>query len=271
MCPPRRSRRGGSTRGNANAQPELPKAVLQAGAGWTLENYQYLKTLPAEKQLDGLYKVFAIPLRYKNDETHAAVKVFIEFQMTSFTFAQQFNEPNKALMILMLLSDYIGNVHQFSSSKDSFANWVEKATKIIQNSDFTPNEQNVLTNYINSGLRNNAHVLHFILTNEAMQKLDAEGLQLFKPVSAGKKENTDDNDKDKDAQAELEAQLAAAALTEKKKAEAAQKEAEMIQAMDTIINENMNRIKAQLDQRTEQLLQHLYAAEEKIVGKPNRR
>ncbi|OHT03869.1 hypothetical protein TRFO_01598 [Tritrichomonas foetus] len=105
-----------------------------------------------------------------------------------------------------------------------------------------------------------------------MQKLDSEGLQLFKPVTPAKKENADDDQaNDIDPKAELEAQFAAAALAERRAAEAARKEEEMHQALETLMSENMNRIKTALDARNEQLLQQIFATEEKIMGKPTRR
>ena len=216
MCPARRgARRGGASGHNARdskskkeEQPP-PRLILNAGAGWTLENYNYVKAQPPEKLTDNIYKIFGIPLLYKTSVEHPAIQIFVEFHQTAFTFAQQFTDTGKALMTLMILTDYIGNVPAFSSSKDSFAQWVERATKVIQTCEFTPAERQLVTSYINNNLRTNAHVLHFVITHEAMKKLDAEGLKLFHPASAPKKENTDEEDAAvPDPNAELEAQLA---------------------------------------------------------------
>ena len=279
MCPARRgARRGGASGHNVRdskskkeEQPP-PRLVLNAGAGWTLENYNYVKAQPPEKLTDNIYKIFGIPLLYKTSVEHPAIQIFVEFHQTAFTFAQQFTDTGKALMTLMILTDYIGNVPAFSSSKDSFAQWVERATKVIQTCEFTPAERQLVTSYINNNLRTNAHVLHFVITHEAMKKLDAEGLKLFHPATAPKKENTDEEDAAvPDPNAELEAQLAAAAAAERGAAEEAQRQAELQQAVEAIVTENMTRLKAAVDGRNEKLLQQMLAIEEAQTGKGGRR
>ena len=278
MCPARRGARKGGAAGNVRESKakkedqEPPRPVLNAGAGWTLENYHYVKSQPPEKLNDNIYKIFGIPLLYKTSLEHPAIQIFVEFHQTAFTFAQQFTDAGKALMTLMILTDYIGNVPAFSSSKDSFAQWVERATKVIQTCEFTPAERQLVTSYINNNLRTNAHVLHFVLTHEAMKKLDEEGLKLFHPATAPKKENTDEEDATvPDPNAELEAQLAAAAAAERSAEEEAQRQAELQQAIEAIVTENMTRLKTAVDARNEKLLQQLLALEEKFDGKGGRR
>lgn len=273
MCPARRTRRGApstkspiDTRGKSNSQQEVPKPTLKSGAGWILENYQYMKILPIEKQIDGIHKIFGIPLRYKIEAKHIAVHAFTEYQLNSFSFAQQFTDNGKALIILMLFTDYIGNVPSFLNSKESFSSWYEKVLKIIQNNEFTVQEQQNITNYINVGLKPYYHLFHYILTHEEMKKIDSEGLQLYKPIVPVKKENADDDQANApDPNAELEAQLAAAALAEKKAAEAEQKRIELQQAIESMVNDNMTKIKSALDARNEQIVQNIYSTEDRIV------
>lgn len=273
MCPARRTRRGalspkssGDSKGKSNSQQDIPKPTLKSGSGWVLENYQYMKTLPFEKQLDGIHKIFNIPLQYKNNSKHVAVQVFTEYQINAFTFAQQFTDNSKALLILMLFTDYIGNIHSFSNSNESFSTWNEKVLKIIQNGEFTPQEQQAITTYINTGLKPNYHLFHYILCHQEMKKLDFEGLKLFKPIAPAKKENADDDQANApDPNAELEAQLAAAALAEKGAAEAEQKRIEMQQAVEAMVNDNMARIKSALDARNEQIVQGIFSTEDRII------
>lgn len=273
MCPARRTRRGtsspkssGDGRGKTNSQQDVPKPTLKSGCGWIVENYQYMKMLPTEKLLNGIHQIFAIPLQYKNDTKHIAVQVFTEYHINSFTFAQQFTDNGKALMVLMILSDYIGNIPSFSNSNESFSLWYEKTSKIIQNSEFTAQEQQAIMTFINTGLRPNYHLFHYILTHQEMKKLDLEGLKLFKPLAPAKKENADDDQANApDPNAELEAQLAAAALAEKGAAEAEQKRIEMQQAVESMVNENMARIKSALDARNEQVVQNIFSTEDRVI------
>lgn len=279
MCPARKGARRGGAAGTTTRdvkakreEQEPPRLILNAGAGWTLENYNYMKAAPKEKIADNVYKIFGIPLMYKSTDEHPAIQIFVEFHQTAFTFAQQFTDTGKALMALMILTDYIGNVPAFSSSRDSFAQWAERATKVIQASEFTPAEKQVMTSYINTNLRSNSHVLHFVITHDAMKKLDEEGLKLFHPVMTAKKESTDEtNVNAPTANAELEAQLAAAAAAERGAAEEARKKMELQQAIETIMTENMTRLKTALDARNDQLLTQIFAVEERIDGKPGRK
>ena len=258
MCPARRGRRGtlspkssADSRGKSNSQQEVPK---------------YMKILPNEKQLDGIHKIFGIPLQYMTDSKHIAVQVFTEYQLNSFTFAQQFTDNGKALIILILLTDYIGNVPLFSNSKESFSVWYEKASKIIQNSEFSTQEQQIVMSYIDSVLKPNSHVFHYILTHQEMKKLDSEGIQLYKPIAPTKKENDDDDQANApDPNAELEAQLAAAALAEKDAAEAEQKKIELQQQIETMVNDNIARIKSALSSRNDQIIQNIFSTEDRIV------
>lgn len=276
--PPRRVLRGKGSAKDArdsrskNIVEEPAKLVLNPGAGWTNENYHYIKTVPREKLENELYKMFGVPLMYKTDPEHAAIKIFIEYHITSFLFASQFADASKALMVLTLLTDYLGNVPAFSSSKSSFGLWVERASKVIQNTDFTQQETQVIMSYISNNLRANSHVLHFVITNEFIQKMDQEGLKLFKPIIAVKKENAEENNNQGPSpDDELEAQLAAAALAERGAAEEAQRQLELAQSIEGMVAESLNTIKTALDQRNDVLIQQLFAIEDRIDGTSKRR
>jgi hypothetical protein len=275
MCPPRKDFRRPLPAGPSAAdsrftkeEPEPPKLILNPGAGWSLENYKFLKQAPKEKLPDNICKIFGIPLLYKDNPEHPAIQVLVEFHLSSFTFAQQFTDTGKALMALMILTDYITNVPAFSNSRDSFGQWVERATKVIQNTEFTLLEQQVVMTYINNNLRSQSHVLHFVVTHEAMQRLDAEGLQLFRPaIAAKKKEDTEDQDAGPDPKAELEAQLAAAAAAERGAAEEAKRKLELQQAIEAIMNDSVTKLKTALEARNDQVVMQILSIEEQIYGK----
>jgi hypothetical protein len=250
---------------------EPPRLTISPGAGWTVENYNVMKAAPKEKLTDNIYKIFGIPLLYKTSSEHPAIQIFVEFHLSAFAFAQQFVDTGKALMTLMILGDYLGNVPAFSDSKSSFGEWVQRTTKVIQNTEFTPAEQHIVMSYINNNLRANAHVLHFVITHEAMQRLDSEGLKLFHPVFAAKKEKTDVIDvKAPDPKAELEAQLAAAAAAAAGAAEEARRKQELQHQIETILNESMTKMRSAVDSRNEVLMQGLVEAQERLDGKPRR-
>jgi hypothetical protein len=278
MSPPRRGARGAASSREARdarskkEEPEPPKLTLNPGAGWTLENYSFLKVAPKDKLVGNIYKIFGIPLMYKSSVEHPAIQVLVEFHETSLTFAQQFTDAGKALMALMILTDYIGNVPAFGNSQDSFNQWIERSARVIQNSEFTPVEQQVIMSYINNNLRANSHILHFVISHQAMQRLDSEGLKLFHPVIPIKTEHTDEADQSvvTDSKPELEAQLAAAAA-ERGAAEEARRKLEMQQALEAIVSENLVKLKAAVDARNDVLLQQIVMIEERLEGKPVRR
>jgi hypothetical protein len=277
MCPARTTLRRGPTASRVDArgkkeEPEPPRLTVNPGSGWTLENYNFLKASPKEKIVDNIYKILGIPLMYKSNSNHPVIEVLVEFHRTAFTFAQQFGDAGKALMALMILTDYIGNVPAFGNSRDSFNQWIERSGRVIQNSEFTPSEQQVVMSYINNNLRANSHVLHFTITHEAMKQLDAEGLRLFHPVIPIKTENSVEADQTgPDPKAELEAQLAAAAAAEKGAAEEARRRLEMQQGLEAIMNETLARLKTAVDGRNEQLLQQMVIFEERLEGRPGKK
>jgi hypothetical protein len=218
--------------------------------------------------VDNLFKIFGIPLLYKGSSEHPAIQVLVEYHRSSFLFAQQFTDTGKALMALMLLTDYIGNVPAFGNSRDSFNQWIERTARVVQGSEFTQAEQQLVLSYVNNNLRANSHVLHFVVTHDAMQRLDAEGLRLFRPVIAVKKEtHTENNTSAPDPKLELEAQLAAAAAAERGAAEEARRKAEMQVALEQIVTESVGKLRAAVDARTEQLLQQMVTIEERLDGK----
>jgi len=267
----RRTAALGKTDARKKEEPEAPRLTVNPGAGWTLENYNFLKAAPKEKMADNIYKIIGIPLSYKT-KAHPVIQVLVEFHQAAFAFAQQFSDAGKALMALMILTDYIGNVPAFGNSVNSFNQWIERSGKVIQASEFSPAEQQVVMTYINRNLRANAHVLHFVITHDAMKKLDAEGLELFHPVIPIKSEDSDEADKrGPDLKAELEAQLAAAAAAEKGAAEEAKRKLEIQQGIEAAITESMAKLKAAVDSRNEQLLQQMMVIEERLEGKPGKK
>lgn len=260
-----KSKNSADGRNKAALAQEPPKLILKSGSGWILENYQFMKNCPIEKQLDGIYKIYGIPLQYKTDPSHCAVHVFAEFQLNSFTFSLQMPDPSRALMVLMILSDFLINVSSFQNCFEGFMQWSEKTTKIIQNGAFPVNEQQLILTYINTALKPNLEMLHFVLTNEALQKLDSQGVRLFKPNAPTENESNEDQINVPDPNEELEAQLAAAAMAEKNAAEAEERRIQLQQAIEDMVTENMNQIKAAMDQRNEQIVQQLYTIDEKVL------
>jgi sulfur relay (sulfurtransferase) complex TusBCD TusD component (DsrE family) len=254
------------TRGKKE-EPEPVKLTLTPGAGWTLENYNFLRLAPKEKLTDNIYKIFGIPLLYKDSSDHPAIQVLVEFHSTSFNFAQQFVDAGKALMTLMILTDYITNVPAFSNSRDSFSQWAERATKVIQNTEFTPAEQNVIMLYINNNLRSNAHVLHFVVTHEAIQRMDEEGLKLFHPVIVPKKQEDTEEETLPDPKIELEAQIAAAAAAERGAAEEARRKLEIQQAIEGILANTIARLQNAVETRNDQMITQILAVEDRIDSK----
>jgi hypothetical protein len=260
-----------ASRATKKEEVELPKSILTPSAGWTAENYCFLKSAPESRLAENIFKILGVPLAYKDSPDHPAVDVLIEFHISSFFFAQQLPDTNKALMALMLLTDYIGNVPAFGNSRDSFSHWLERTTRIVQASDFTPAEQQLMLSYVNTNLRANAPVLHYVISHEAMQELDAEGLQLFKPVIPVRKESaleeTPEAGDVPEAEVDIEAQLSAAVAAERWAAEEARKKKEVQTALEAMLAESAARLKQAVDGRCEPIFQKIVMVEERLYGK----
>lgn len=248
---------------SATQVKEVVKPKLQFGAGWSIDNLAYLQATPPEKVSDELYKIFGIPIDY-NDETHPIVQLFIEYQSSSYQFAQQINDPAKMLVVLAVLNDYICSVPMFSNSVESFEKWTEKATNIIsKNESFAPNETSAILTYITQNLRSASLIYYYVLTDESIKKMDSEGMQLFR---SNTKDSQESNESDEEQQPnnDLEEQLAAAALAEKNKEEALEKEKQLAESIEAMIQENFANIQLALERRNETILQSIGTTEDKL-------
>ena len=274
MCPPRKSKKEKVEKApkepakKVKEEPPPPvKIEFTPGVGWTVDNYAFLKTLPNEEILDKIYEMFGIPLSYKIDKTKSAIQVFVEFHQSSFIFAQQFVDTTKALSIIAILSDYISSVPAFTSAKDSFSSWIEKATKQIQSLDFTQTEQDAIISYLNKNIRQNAHILSFVLTKEAVEKAEQEGIKLFRTVvieSAGKSEEDLLLEAQKRSELEQQQYLLEKAKREKIEQEERQKQEEIAKAIQEMMVENFQRIQETLEKRNDALVAKLLEIEASI-------
>lgn len=255
-------------------QNDAQKITLTPGIGWSTDNFIYMKTVPQQQVCDELYNMFGIPMEMKEDTSKPAVQVFVEFQLSSFNFAQQFQDAAKAMSVIAILSDYIASVPAFSNTKDSFSQWVEKATAQIQSFDFTPNEQNTIIQYLNKNIRANAHIHHFVLTKEAVRQAESDGLKLFRSLLVEKKDGDDVDDAEllqKQAEMDEQRRLLEQSMKEKREAEEKERQEQLTVAIEEIIKENFDRIRSALEQRNESLLSTIMSLEEKIDGNVKKR
>ena len=273
MSPPRKSKKE-----KEKVQKETPKKQKEEisepikveftpGVGWTNENYAFLKTLPNDQVLDKIYEMFGIPLSCKTDKNKSAIQVFAEFHQSSFQFAQQFQEPTKALSFIAILSEYISSVPAFSSAKDSFSSWIEKATKQIKSLDYTPTEQQAIVTYLNKNIRQNAHILHFVLTKDAVEEAEKEGIKLFRTVVIDKRQPTEEELRlaaQRQSEFEQQQRMLEQAMREKKEAEEREKQEQIAKAIQEIMAENFSRIQETLEKRNDALMAKLLAIEADI-------
>ncbi|KAK8870242.1 hypothetical protein M9Y10_008119 [Tritrichomonas musculus] len=255
VTPNQKERNSRGSKLSATQVKEVVKPKLQFGVGWSIDNLNYLQATPPEKISDELYKIFGIPLNYKTQDDHPIVHLFIEYQISSYLFAQQLNNPPKELIVLAIFNDYICSVPSFSNSAESFEKWSEKALSIIsKNEAFTPNELNAITTYITKNIQSSSLTYYYVLTDKEIQKMDSEGMGLFHPTVSDTKETTDTEQQQQSNKNELEEQLAAAALADKNKEEELEKEKQLAENIQTILQENFANIQAALDRRNETIL-----------------
>lgn len=175
VTPNQKERNSRGSKLSATQVKEVVKPKLQFGVGWSIDNLNYLQATPPEKISDELYKIFGIPLNYKTQDDHPIVHLFIEYQMSSYLFAQQLNNPPKELIVLAIFNDYICSVPSFSNSAESFEKWSEKALSIIsKNEAFTPNELNAITTYITKNIQSSSLTYYYVLTDKEIQKMDSD-------------------------------------------------------------------------------------------------
>lgn len=261
VTPNQKERNSRNSKLSSSQAKEIVKPKLQFGAGWSIDNLNYLKATPPENLPDELYKMFGIPLLYKNQDNHPIVQLFIEFQMSSYLFAQQLNNPPKELIVLAIFNDYLCSVPSFSNSSESFEKWSEKALSIIsKNESFAPNELNIITTYITKNIQEASIIYYYVLTNNEIQKMDPEGIALFHPTIKDTKETADADQQQQANKNDLEEQLAAAALADKNKEEELEKEKQLAENIQNIIQENFANIQAAIDKRNETILSTLNSA-----------
>ena len=279
MSPPRKSSKRSNpekpvkepkaAKGKQEENVEAAKLVLTPKVGWTAENFSYLKTVPTENIADDLYAMFGIPLEYKDDKTKSPYHVFIEFNMRSFQFAKQFSDTTKAISIIAILSDYISSVPAYSSAKEAFSVWIEKATSQLKSLDFTPNEEQAVLTYLNKNVRANSHILQFVLTKESV-----EGINLYRTVIVETKDMSDAEAAaaaQKQSEFEQQQRLLEQAMKEKKEAEEKQRQAELAVAIEQIVTENFAKIQSVLDQRNDALIAQIMDLEQKIDNPKSRK
>ena len=277
MCPPRKSKKEKpekppkevKEKKNKEEHPEPVKVELVKGAGWTPENFCYIKTLPNDQVLNCIYEIFGIPLSFKTDKSKSAIQVFAEFHQSSFQFAQQFTDTSKALNIIAILSDYISSVPAFQTAKDSFATWLEKATTQIKALEFSQSEQQAIITYLNKNIRSNSHILHFVLTKEAVEQAEKDGIKLFRTVSMERNALSDQEAllaQQRQSEFEQQQLQLEQAMKEKKEAEEREKQEQLAQAIQEIMAENFAKIQETLEKRNDSLISQLLALEEQIDG-----
>jgi hypothetical protein len=240
---------------------EAPKLRLVPGAGWNVDNFNYLKTIPPELLADSIYKMFDIPLLYKADDRHNAIRIFVEYHVEAFQMARQFTEIYKSMKIIAMLSDYLNCVPSFASSRDSFTDWVARARAELDGGDFTKPDVQLIDDFIETHLRRDAHIVHFVLTHDIVKKYDQEGLKLFRTVAPPPK---------KDAQVKQEEVVAPietmVVIDESLNQAKIQREREIQEQLAAFVVEKFDEINEALDRRNDQVLMQIAALQELIDG-----
>lgn len=269
VTPNQKERNARNSKLSATQVKEVVKPKLQFGVGWSIDNLNYLQATPPENISDELYKIFGIPLNYKNQDNYPIVHLFIEFQLSSYLFAQQLNNPPKELIVLAIFNDYLCSVPTFTNSAESYEKWSEKALSIIsKNESFAPNEISAITTYITKNIQESSLIYYYVLTDKEIQKMDSEGMALFHPAAKDTKETTDNDQQQQANKNDLEEQLAAAALADKNKEEELEKEKQLAENIQNIIQENFANIQAAIDRRNETILTSLNSAGDPKAKKP---
>jgi hypothetical protein len=249
-------------------QKEVPKLRLVPGAGWNVDNFNYLKTISPDLLADSIYKMFDIPLLYKADERHAAIRIFVEFHVEAFQMARQFVEIYKSMKVIAMLSDYLNCVPSFSSSRDSFTDWVARARAELDGGDFTKPDVQLIDDFIETHLRRDAHIVHFVLTHDIVKKYDQEGLKLFRTVAPPPK---------KDAQVKQEEVVAPietlVVIDESLNQAKIQREREIQEQLAQFVADKFDEINEALERRNDQILAQIATLQEAIDGpkKPPKR
>jgi hypothetical protein len=271
MCPARRSAKAApkplpkkeikDTKSKEPPHKEPPKLRLVPGGGWNADNFNYLKTIPPELLTDSIYKMFDIPLLYKADERHAAIRIFLEFHVDAFQMAKQFAEIYKSMKVIALLSDYLICVPSFASSRDSFTDWFARARAELDGGDFTKADIQIIETFIESNLRNNAHLLHFVLTHEIVKQYDQEGLKLFRTVAPPPQKNSQVKTEEKVAPIE-----AMVVIDESLNQAKIMRDRELQEQLSAFVAEKFEEINEVLERRNDQLLGQIAGLQDMIDG-----
>jgi hypothetical protein len=250
------------TKSREPAHKEAPKLRINPGAGWNVDNFNYLKSIPAEQVPDSIYKMFDIPLLYKNDEQHAAIRIFVEFHIQTFQLALQFLEIYKSMKMIAMLSDYLASVPAFSSSRDSFNDWVTRVRVELENGDFTKTDVQMVETFIETQLRANAHVLHFVLTHDTVKRYDKAGLKLFRTVPPPRPEKESANNTEEKVEVVESFAIVDESLNEAK----LQRERELQEHLREFMVEKFEEIGEIVERRQEQLLTQMIVLQEALDG-----
>jgi hypothetical protein len=259
--PPPKSSTLKDTKTREAPHKEVPKLRVSPGAGWNVENFNYLKNIPPDQVPDSIYKMFDIPLLYKDDERHAAIRIFVEFHTHTFTLATQFAEIYKSMKVIAMLSDYLASVPAFSSSRDSFNDWVTRVRVELDGGDFTKPDVQIVENFIESHLRPNAHVLHFVLTHDTVRRYDREGLKLFRSVLPPRPEK-----EAKDVEEKVEVVESFAIVDEGLNEAKLQRERELQDQLREFIAEKFEEINEVVERRQDQLVAQIVQLQDVIEG-----
>jgi hypothetical protein len=249
------------TKGREAPHREVPRLRVSPGAGWNAENFNFLKSIPPDQVPESIYKMFDIPLLYKGDEIHAAIRIFVEFHAQTFALATQFAEIYKSMKVIAMLSDYLASVPAFSSSRDSFNDWVTRVRVELDSGDFTKPEVQIVENHIESQLRPNAHVLHFVLTHDTVRRYDKEGLKLFRSVLPPRPEK-----EAKDVEEKVEVVESFAIVDESLNEAKLQRERELQEQLREFIAEKFEEISEVVERRQDQLVAQVVQLQDVIEG-----
>jgi hypothetical protein len=206
--------------------------------------------------------MFDIPLLYKNDERHVAIRIFVEFHVRAFGLATQFPEIYKSMKMIAMLSDYLASVPAFASSRDSFNDWVMRVRVELDNGDFTKPDVQLVEAFIESQLRTNAHVLHFVLSDDIVKKYDKEGLKLFRTVLPPRPEK----DTAKKAEEKVEVVESFGIVDESLNEAKLEREREVVEQLKEFIAQKFEEIGEAVERRQEQLVVQIVTLQEAIDG-----
>jgi hypothetical protein len=260
--PPPKTKELKDTKMREPPHKEVPKLRVNPGAGWSAENFNFLKSIPPAEVPDSIYKMFGIPLLYKTDDQHSAVHIFVEFHARAFGLAAQFAEIYKSMKMIAMLSDYLASVPAFASPRDSFNDWVTRVRVELDNGDFTKADVQLVEAFIESHLRANAHVLHFVLTDDIVKRYDKEGLKLFRTVVPPRPEKDAANKPEE----KVEVVESFAVVDERLNDAKMQRERELQEQLREFVAQKFEEISEVVERRQDQLIAQIVGLQDAIDG-----